>query len=441
MKELPPKTTLQSALSSLVNPLDFFFKNLVIYPEIFSSGLLNFSAYVVNKPEYIKHVLATNQKNYQKGEKYGILKYLAGQGLVTNEGESWLQQRRIIQPYFYHQSLEKMTEVMVSETQSIINNAPIGKALNISEAMGKLTIAIVGKAMFGTDAEGKIDIIRTEMDAYQKIGNILLRIPFQLPENTPDFPLLIRMKKSIRRLDQIVMEIIEKRRNGNERFGDLLDLLMDAQDEQNGYKMSNKQLRDEVITLFLAGHETTLLALSWTFYLLAINPEIRKKAAAEVEEVWKNGNIFTFSKYKELVYLENIINESMRLYPPAYIITRKAIEDDYIENYFVPAKKDVFINVYGVHRHPDYWEDAHQFIPERFESFEQKGINKYVFLPFGGGPRHCLGSVFSMLEMKIIIASFLKSFDFTLANNKPVKPNPLITLKPERDILLNLIKR
>lgn len=437
----PPKTTFTSAVSSLFSPLSFFSDNLIKYPEIFSSRLLNFSAFVINKPEYVEHVLTHNQKNYYKGEKYGILRYLAGKGLVTNDGESWLRQRRMIQPYFYHQNLSNMVAVMADETQSMIQRHFCENKLNVSKEMGKLTISIVGKAMFGTDAEGKIDAIRTEMDIYQKIGNILLRIPFQLPENTPEFPLLIRMKRAIQRLDKIVMDIIKKRRINQERKGDLLDLLMDAQDEDSSDRMSDKQLRDEVLTIFLAGHETTLLALSWTFYLLAHHPEVRNKAFKEVKKVWKKDQPFTLERYKELSYLENVINESMRLYPPAYIITRKALAEDYIGDYYVPAKKDVFINVYGIHRHLKYWKDPNSFIPERFETFSLKGMNKYLFLPFGGGPRYCLGSTFSMLEMKIVIASVLRIFDFTPEDERPIKPNPLITLKPEKDIIINLKKR
>ena len=441
MLEVPPKTTLTSALHSMFDPLSFFLKNLLLYPDIFSSGLLGFSAYVLNKPEYIKQVLTTNQKNYLKGEKYGILKFLAGKGLVTNEGQHWLKQRRLIQPYFYHQSIEGMMKVMQSETEALLQRIDADKVFNISEAFGKLTINIVGKAMFGTDAEGKIEVIRTEMDAYQKIGNILLRIPFRLPKNTPEFPLLIRMKRSIQRLDKIVMEIIEKRRSDSALTGDLLDLMMRAEDAESSERMDNKQLRDEVLTLFLAGHETTLLALSWTFYLLAKHPRQREKAYVEVCSVWGDDSPFTFEHARGLTYVEQVINESMRLYPPAYIIARKAKEEDHIGPYHVPANKDVFINVYGLHRHPQFWEDAQLFNPERFAAFEHKGINKYVFLPFGGGPRHCIGDIFSMVEMKIIIASFLKKFDFSYPQKVTIKPKPLITLKPDRDIEIQLRRR
>lgn len=327
---------------------------------------------------------------------------------------------------------------MLDETQLVLQKIPTDQPCDIQKLMADLTIRIVGRIMFGVDAVEMIPTIRREMDIYQQIGNILLRIPYPFTKRTIDHPLLFRMKKSIARIDKIIYQIIEKRRRSANSKTDLLDALIASTDSQNTM-MTNQQLRDEVVTLFLAGHETTMLALSWTYYLILTNAGVQDRLQREIRAVFPQQTAsFTYTGLSSLSYLDLVIKEGMRLYPPAYIITRQARADDQIGPYFVPAGKNILINVYGIHRHPAIWEAPGVFRPERFAALTLKGTNKYTYLPFGAGPRLCIGNYFSILEMKIILASLLHKFNGRILNKKVVHPLPRITLKPNQKIRVKL---
>jgi len=435
---LPPKASLKTALTAVFNPMPFYIINQNLYPDIFSSSLLSFSAYVIHSPEFIKRVLQENYRNYTKGGKYGFIRLLLGQGLLTSDGEHWLRHRRIIQPSFHRGSLEYSRKVMIDETCKLVESLEGNSELNANHYMADLTVNIVGKAMFGLDSEDTIKILRSELDNCRRFGHSLLRMPIEYPEWILKLPIFKRLSTSINNVHSTIKTIIEDRAKSKSKEGDLLDLMIALRYEDTGEPMPVKQIQDELLTLIVAGHETTTLALSWTLYELAKNPLFQEKVRHEIKQIVNSVEELTFDKLNQLNYLGNVINESMRLYPPAYLFARTATEEDWLGPYYVPPGKNIVINLYGLHRNPAIWDTPDVYNPERFSGFDFSGKNRFNFLPFGGGPRGCIGTHFATAEMKIIISAILIKYNITPGNTRPVIPKPLFTLNPSEPIKVRL---
>lgn len=437
MRTLPPATTFASAVASMGQPLDFFTSNLHLHPQIFRSGLLGFSAYVIHHPPYVRHVLSNNAKNYVKFEKYRYLRIIGGNGLVTNEGESWLRQRRLIQPAFNRDTLERACAVMCEETAEVVRRVGRrpGRAVDVGELMGELTIAIAARTLFSSDVGQRVPLIRRELDRAQRLGNVLLRIPLPLYRAVPYLPVFNRITKAADRLRAIVWELIDQRRASKHKPGDLLDALIAARYEESAVGMTDEQLRDEVLTLLLAGHETTLLSLSWAFYLVARHPHVLERLRTEALAAYPPDGV-GIARLERLPWARAVAREAMRLYPPAYLIGRTALADDTLGEYEVPAGTNVMVNIYGLHRHPAYWSEPETFRPERMLDEEAWEPTRFVYLPFGAGPRSCIGSRFALYEMQIILAAFARAFTFAPASGRAVQPSPQITLKAARPIRL-----
>ncbi len=395
----------------------------------------------ISNPAYIKHVLQDNNRNYIKGKAFRFLKPVVGEGLLTSEGEFWKRQRRLEQPAFHREKIAEMTQGMIELANRLAEEWDTkykdGDLVNLSLEMNKIALEIVTNALFKSN-------IRLEQDSINRDFNFLLqrimsrfRKPFQPPLWFPNLKNW-QEKKAIRGLEKVIYSVIREK-NENEQ-GSLLGMLKNSLDEQTGEKMSEKQIRDEIMTIFLAGHETSALSMAYSFFLFAQNPQVDQKIQTELHTILENKSL-TFEKTKDLLYLRQSIQESLRLYPPAHILLRRALAPDRFGEYLIPADTNVIMSAYVMHRHPKYWENPEVFLPERFENERFKQIPKFAYFPFGGGQRLCIGDQFAMTEMLVVLGTLLQKFRFENTQNYPLELEALITLHPKKDIVLTLRKR
>lgn len=396
--------------------------------------------HLINHPDGIKHVLQDNYQNYHKGIGLAHAKSLLGEGLLTSEGEFWLRQRRLMEPIFDTQRITKFATVMADAAESMLERwqtyAKNNETLDIASEMMHLTLGILARTLFSTDISSKAD----EMDyaftlaIKQAIHRMIALV--DLPERIPT-PRNLRFQKALRTLDEVVYGMISERQRRKKDTGDLLSMLLLAHDEETGKSMSDKQLRDQVMTVLLVGHETTAIALTWTWYLLSLNPIVERQLHSELSEVL-GGRTPTFKDLRDLKYTKMVIEESMRLYPPVWLIPRKAVEDDEIRGYYIPAGSGVLVSPYSMHRHPEFWENPEGFDPERFTAERWAGRPHYAYFPFGGGPRYCIGRSFSVIEASLIVAIVAQKYCLHLVPGHPVKREPLLTLRPCQGVLMTL---
>jgi len=399
---------------------------------------------VVTHPDYVKQVLQDNNKNYTKSFAYDKLKMMLGMGLLTSEGDFWKSQRRLMQPAFYKEKLNRIGELMVELTRQMLDSweakANGEQLLNFSFEANKIALDIVSKSLFFSDITDEVEQISKDVTMAIEFGSDLIDNPLLPPIWVPT-KRNREAAKVVNRLNQTIFNMIDTRRqNTQKQYNDLLSLLMDAQDEENGRSMSNQQLRDEMITLFVAGHETTATALTWIWYLLGTNPEKCAKMYEEVERVLGNTPP-SLENIRNLTYTKQIIDESMRLYPPAWIIGRRAISADSIGGYDIPPKYNVVMPIYVIHHDESIWENAEKFVPERFAPENLKEIHKYAYFPFGGGPRFCIGNNFAIMEMQIILAMIAQRYKLTISPDFKVEMHELITLRSKNPLFVQVKKK
>jgi cytochrome P450 len=396
--------------------------------------------HIVNHPDHIKHVLQRNHQNYHKGIGLSHAKSLLGEGLLTSEDEMWVRQRRLIQPVFHHHQIERFATTMATATAEMLDRwrfyIESGEPLDISDEMMRLTLVILGRTLLGSDISSDADVIGRAVTVALEQAIYRMTAPINLPETLPT-PSNLRFRKAVRTLDNFVYKLVEDRRNGKRNQDDLLTMLLLACDDQAVNGMSDQQLRDEVMTILLAGHETTAVALGWTWYLLSKNSGVQRQLQDELATVLA-GRIPTTQDFPLLKYTKMVIEESMRLYPPVWLIPRKAIEDDEIGGYHIPARSGVLISPYAIHRHPAFWKDAEEFNPERFRDKGDKNQRSYIYFPFGAGPRHCIGSHFAMMEMQLVLSIVAQKYRLHLANNDSTEIEPLLTLRPRHGISMTV---
>lgn len=397
--------------------------------------------YLVSHPDYIEAILLSEQRNFQKVQLGRTPKAL-GNGLLRSEGEFHLRQRRLVQPAFHRQRIASYAEVMTRYSEKMLadwQNKPICDA---HAEMNRLTLLIVAQTLFNSDLSDKTnDISQALTDALlwlnQRMSQPLANL---LPENWPT-PANRRFQKATATLDQIIYTMIAERRQSGEDKGDLLSMLLLAQDEEGGTgAMDDKQLRDEVLTLLLAGHETTANALSWVWYLLATHPAVREKLEVELEEVL-SGRTPTFNDLPRLQYTGMIIDEALRLYPPAWTQARQLVGDWSYGPYHIPAGSIILLSQYVMHRHPHYWEAPDQFQPERFDPILKSNRPRFAYFPFGAGMRQCVGQQFALMEAKLILATVAQNYHLDLLPNQTITAQPLITLRPKQGLMMQLSRR
>jgi cytochrome P450 len=388
--------------------------------------------FLINNPDYIRDVLVTHNRNFMKGEGLQRAKRLLGEGLLTSEGEFHLRQRRLAQPAFHRQRIAGYAETIVGYAARMRDRWQPGEPgeMDVAREMMRLTLAIAGKTLFDADVEEEADEIgealTTTLAMFDRVT-----LPFsQFFERFP-IPAVKRFQQAKDRLDATIYRMIDERRAGGEDRGDLLSILMAARDEEgDGTGMTDEQLRDEAMTIFLAGHETTANALTWTWYLLAQNPEVEARFHNEVDRVL-GGRLPAAEDYPQLRYTEMILAESMRMYPPAWVIGRRALGDYSIGGYHVPARSILLMSQYVMHHNPKYFPDPFSFDPDRWLPEARESRPKFSYFPFGGGPRVCIGEHFAWMEGVLVLATIAQNWRMRLAAGNQIELQPLVTLRPK----------
>ena len=407
------------------------------YGDVVRLRFVNVRVYLLNHPDHVEYVLVRNNRNFikSKGQRHSL--GFLGNGLLTSEGSFWRRQRRLAQPAFHRERIDAYGEAMVGCAERMISAWQDGELRNVHEDMARLTLEIVAKTLFGTLLTRELEEVGEALAAiarrFSGRGGVLFQIPKEIPT-----PGSLRFRRAIRRLDEIVYEIIRKRRVRREDAdlrGDLLSMLLAVWDEETGERMSDEQLRDEVLTILLAGHETTANALSWTWYLLAEHPEAEAKLWAELSEVL-NGRAPTVGDLPQLRYADMVVKESMRLYPPVWAFGREGIEDCEIGGYHVPAGTQLIMSQWVTHRDPRYFENPDEFRPERWAEGAAEKPPRHAYFPFGGGPRLCIGRSFAKMEAVLLLATIAQEFGLRLARRQHITPQPAITLRPKNGVLM-----
>lgn len=443
-KRYPPGPRRMFPLSGLLGyrrgPLPFFQNLAAQYGNISYFRLGPQEAFFLNHPDLIKDVLVTNHQNFHKGLALQRAKRLLGEGLLTSEEEFHRRQRRLAQPAFHRARIASYASVMTdyaSETRARWHD---GETLDMSEEMMRLTLGIVGKTLFDADVVSDAREVGEAMTVVMDLFNTITIPFFELIQRLP-LPQLRRFDAAKSRLDAIIYRLIEERRRRSEDRGDLLSMLLLAQDtEGDGGAMTDEQLRDEVMTIFLAGHETTANALTWTWYLLSQNPALEEKLHEEIDRVLA-GRLPAFDDVAQLKYTEMVLAESMRLYPPAWATGRLAMVETEIAGYTVPAKALVLMSQYVMHRDARYFQEPLRFDPERWQAAARESRPQFSYFPFGGGPRRCIGEGFAWMEGVLLIAALAQHWRMRLVPNHPVALKPVITLRPKHGMRMTVISR
>jgi cytochrome P450 len=398
-------------------------------------------AFFLNHPDYARDLLVTSAYKFKKGRALQRAKKLLGEGLLTSEKEAHLRQRRMIQPAFHRQRIADYAKTMVEYGDKMANSWQDGEARDIDKEMMHLTLQIVGKTLFSANVEDEADEVGAALTALIEMFNYLL-LPFsEILEKLP-IPQARRFNRAKETLDKVIYGIINERRKSGEDKGDLLSMLLLAQDEEgDGGAMTDEQVRDEALTLFLAGHETTANALTFTWYLLSQNPAKEKLLHEELDQVL-GGRLPTAEDYPNLKYTESVLAEAMRLYPPAWALGRLALEEHEFGGYKIPKGVLVLLSMYVAHRDPRFWEKPEEFWPERWQSQSIKEAGqKYIYFPFGGGVRRCIGEGFAWTEGVLLIATLAQKWKLRLAPEQKIALNPLMTLRPKYGMKMRIEKR
>lgn len=396
-------------------------------------------------PELVKHVLVDHADRY--GKPPSLMKDLhplLGNGLFSSDGDFWKRQRRLMQPAFHKERLAALTGTLVDAIQQMLARwearpstaepraEPRSGPLDIAAEMMRITLGLVARALFSTDVSGTTDRVGQALTfAISETNRRLLSLGLRAPDFLPTARNRA-YRHAVSTLDSVVLDIISRRRSGETQGDDLLATLMAAQDADTGERMSDTQLRDEAMTLFLAGHETTAAGLSWMWHLLAQHPEVEARARAEVDAVL-GGRVPTAEDLPRLRSVTWLFEEALRLYPPAWVIARQPVKEDTLAGVHIPASPRVIavVNVYALHRNPHYWPEPERFDPERFSPERSAARPRLAYIPFGAGQRLCIGNALALMEATLITAMVLQRFRLRSLPGHPVEPEPLVSIRPK----------
>ncbi len=389
--------------------------------------------YVVHHPDDVKRILVTNHRNYTKGVGLDRVKILLGNGIMTSEGEFWRRQRMMLQPLFHRRVITQFAEVIAAANDVLLERwdgfARSGQPVNLTDEMSELTLQIVLRSIFGRDLE--------RMSA-ELGGN-----PFEVVSKEQARNLQFAYK--FRSLTRLVAELIARRRASDEEHFDYVAMLMNARDKDSGEAMSERELIDEVLTLVVAGHETTASGLNWTWYLLAQHPAVEAKLHAELDRLPAAAlRAPSLGQVEQLTYTRQVIDEALRLYPPGWLLSRRTIEPDVLSGYEIPGGTNVLLPLYLLHRHPRYWHDPDAFIPERFASEHEAERPRFAYMPFAAGPRHCIGETFALYEMLMHVQRVARVLRLRLQGLKLGEPLALeaqINLRPRHSVYVRVERR
>lgn len=395
--------------------------------------------FFLSHPDAIRELLVVQHEHFRKGDGVMLLSRMLGNGLITNEGASHKKQRRLVQPAFHRKRIAGYAMAMVDAAQQQARAWQDGAQIDMVQEMLQLTLVVVGRTLFNTNVAQEADTfhrgLATSMEAFRKIG---LSPWGKWIEHLP-FPINARLRRARASLDKVVYRIIDEHRHAGIDQGDLLSMLLLAQDE-DGNPMDDQQLRDEIMTLFLAGHETVAHALSWTWYLLAQHPEILARVQQEIDKVLA-GRTATIDDLPQLTYIERVLMESMRVCPPVWAIDRRAIRDTVIHGVSIPRGARVIMSQYQIHHDARFYPDPERFDPERWTPEAQAARPKFAYFPFGGGPRLCIGESFARTESILLLATLSQFWEARVAPGARVVFQPAVTLRPKYGIKMELHKR
>ena len=387
-------------------------------------------AFFINHPELIRDLLVVSQHKFHKGRALQRAKSLLGNGLLTAEGETHLRHRRMIQPAFHRQRIAEYSRWMVDYGERRSATWRNGQTVDLDKEMMHLTLQIVGRTLFSAEVGDEADEVGRAMSTIVGMFNYLL-LPFSEWLEKLPIPHSRRYHGARDTLNRVIYKIINERRRFGEDKGDLLSMLLHAEDEADGESLTDEQVRDEALTLFLAGHETTANALTWTWYLLSQNAEAEAKLHEELKAVL-DGRVPTFEDIPRLPYTEAALAESMRLFPPAWTIGRLSIEPHEFGGYQIPKGSLILASQYVMHRDPRYWPDAEKFLPERWLSQSVKeATQQFTYFPFGGGVRRCIGESFAWTEGILLLATIASQWKMRMVPDQKVALQPMITLRPK----------
>lgn len=420
--------------------LSFLKKMTNQYGDIVHFNLGPYRVVLLNHPDFIKQVLSTDNNNFVKGRPLEMAKELMGEGLLTSEGEFHKQQSRIIQPAFHGKMMNYYAPVMTFYANNLMNKWKEGMTVDVLSEMVEMSIEIAGKTMFSIDIKEEVpDITKSLENIIPLFGRITL--PFSEYLIKLPLPSTYRFYKARAQLDNIIYNIINARKKSRLDNGDLLSLLLNAQDQIDANNsMTDQQIRDQALTLFLTGFDTTSLALSWTWYLLSQNPEAEYKLHIELDNVL-NGRLPTIDDVPNLVYTKMVFAESMRIYPPIYVIARQAIEEFSISDYVVPAGTIVLTSPYLIHHDERFHHNPEQFNPNRWNNKNAYQQSRFDYFPFSRGARSCIGQHYAWLEGVLVLASIAQNWKLKSISNKPIEFEQVINLRPKNGIKMKLSRR
>ncbi len=413
--------------------------------DIIATRLLWRRTFFVNEPTGIKHVLLDNAANYHKTEiTRRLLEPGLGRGLLTSEGEVWRAHRRIMAPSFDHRSIVGYSPIMTEIADGLVKKwraLPSDAEVDVAAAMMHATLHIISRTMFSSDSDGIVDIVERGVERYQAEIRPGLADLLELPQWLSRLMGAHRPEAVLTEFDRAIDRMLaERERARNAQPKDLLARLMAARDEETGSGMTAQEVRNQVVTIFMAGHETTAVALTWTWYLLSQHPAAEAKLHAELEQVL-GGRTPRHEDLVKLPYTRMVIEEAMRLYPPAHTLSREAMAEDHVLGHRIPAHSTVLIVPWLLHRNPKLWERPDRFEPERFAPERVAARPRFSYIPFGAGPRICIGAAFAMAEAMLILATIAQHFRLHLKPRHPVEPQGLITLRARHGMKMLLERR
>lgn len=423
----------------LREPIAFLHTARHHYGDIYALRLGPFQPIILNHPDHVQHVLRDNVRNYRKGGKlWDIVRDLLGNGLAVSEGDYWLRQRRMLQPHFHRQRLAALTTLMTAAIDEGLRDwsAHNGASFELEKAFSAITLKVISKTMFGAGlSQAEINQVAGAMPVigrYLISGVVTRSLPRWLPLRSGE-----RFRQACQAIDTVLYNVIARGRQAlaEGRYEDnLLAMLLNTVDDESGERMTDQQVHDEAITIFMAGYDTTAMGLTWTLHLLLQHPDVLARLQGEIDQALA-GRTPTFADLPQLPYARMVFQEALRLYPPVAWLPRTAIADDVIDGYRIPAGATVVLPIYIIQQHPTFWPDAADFRPERFAPTDTTGTastqHPFAWLPFGAGPRLCMGRDFALMEGQLVLAMALQRFRFTPVADRPVTPRLTMAMAPK----------
>lgn len=422
------------------NPLDALATVARQYGEIALLKVGPYTVYQITHPDHIKHVLQDNNRNYRMAGTFNQTRPVVGRGLSTNEGESWLLHRRMMQPLFGRGQVAVFAPLIAQATTAMLErwrtNGGTGRSIALYPELLRLNHAILGKMLFNVDVTGADAPVLAALSDVRDYTNRRINALVTVPTSWPT-PRNRRFWESVALLDAFAYRRIQDARAAHQPTDDLLSLLMNARDEKTGVGLNDEELHDELMTLFFAAYEDPANALSWALALLTHHPDVEKQLRDEIESVL-SGRAPTYEDLSKLVYTGAVVDEALRLYPPTWSLLRDVAEDDVVGGYPIVASSSILVNIHLTHRLPEFWQQPDAFNPDRFLPENSAGRPRYAFLPFGGGPRQCIAAALATMQIKLMLALLIQTYRFDWTSVYPLKADATHSLRPPRDIAVRV---